>query len=351
MLSSINNIFCAGDRAEAGLSWHGRRRLRGDGDAGTREGTTTVGQQRHTGTDDGQSARRRGYNISAVNYTLICGNCARQQHFFDRNDFTKNNIGKEISAALNTRSAPDCYIFDMYNKQSISARLAMPAAPAPPPSHRPTGRRLGLAAMLALAPSVADWPRVSWPLLAAAVLLAALAALAGAYRWHIATLTRRHLALEQLVVARSAELAASQAQLAALETADALTGVGNRRAFDLALAAEWRRSARSGQALALLLCDIDHFALYNAHYRQRAGDACLRAVAQLLGAHGRRSTDLVARYDGDRFALLAAATDASDAFGMAETLHKELARHALPHAQSPFGAVTVSIGVAARQAH
>src|SRR5471030_382134 len=201
MLSSINNIFCAGDRAEAGLSWHGRRRLRGDGDAGTREGTTTVGQQRHTGTDDGQSARRRGYNISAVNYTLICGNCARQQHFFDRNDLTKNNIGKGISAALNTRSAPDCYIFDMYNKQSLSARLAMPAAPAPPPSQPPTGRRLGLAATLALAPpawaatsaagleaapSVADWPRVSWPLLAAAVLLAALA---GAYRWHIAMLT------------------------------------------------------------------------------------------------------------------------------------------------------------------
>jgi len=202
--------------------------------------------------------------------------------------------------------------------------------------------------MLALAPSVADWPRVSWPLLAAAVLLAALA---GAYRWHIVMLTRRHLALEQLVAARSAELAASQAQLVALETSDLLTGVGNRRAFELALAAEWRRSARSGQALALLLCDIDHFALYNAHYGQRAGDACLRAVAQLLGAHGRRSTDLVVRYDGDRFALLAAATDATDAFGMAETIHKELARQALPHAQSPFGAVTVSIGVAARQAH
>ena len=238
----------------------------------------------------------------------------------------------------------------------------MPPAPASPPLHRPARRWPGPALTIALtlasparaAPAgpaatlaAADWPRVSWPLLIAALLLGALA---GAYRRHIVALTRRQDALEQLVAVRTAELAASQAQLAALDTSDALTGVGNRRAFDLALTAEWRRSARSGQALALLLCDIDHFALYNAHYGRRAGDACLRAVAQVLGAHGRRSTDLVARYDGARFVLLAAATDATDAFGMAETIHKELARQPLPHVQSPFGAVTVSIGVAALRA-
>jgi len=69
-------------------------------------------------------------------------------------------------------------------------------------------------------------------------------------------------------------------------------------------------------------------------------------VADLITTHGRRTSDLVARYGGEEFALLAAATDATDAFGVAEEICAELAKRALPHEQSPFGILTISIGVA-----
>ena len=171
-------------------------------------------------------------------------------------------------------------------------------------------------------------------------------ALALAYKTRINRLTRHQAELENTVAARTAELEESNRKLAALSTTDGLTGVSNRRGFDLALAAEWRRAARTGQTLALSMLDVDYFKKYNDYYGHLAGDATLRTVADLITTHGRRTSDLVARYGGEEFALLAAATDATDAFGIAEEICAELARRALPHAESPFGILTISIGVA-----
>ena len=168
----------------------------------------------------------------------------------------------------------------------------------------------------------------------------------GAHRWRIKRLTRHQAELEQLVAARTTELEESNRKLAALSTTDGLTGVSNRRGFDLALEAEWRRAARTGQALALSMLDVDHFKKYNDRYGHLAGDATLREVAELITTHGRRTSDLVARYGGEEFALLAAATDTADAFGVAEEICAELTRRRLPHQDSPFGIVTISVGVA-----
>ncbi|WP_228893759.1 ligand-binding sensor domain-containing diguanylate cyclase [Pseudoduganella aquatica] len=176
--------------------------------------------------------------------------------------------------------------------------------------------------------------------------LLVLGGLLAAHRWRIRRLTRRQAELAALVTARTAALEESNRKLAALSTTDGLTGVRNRRGFDEALAAEWRRAARTGQTVALSLLDVDHFKKYNDHYGHLAGDTCLRTVAELITKHGRRSTDLVARYGGEEFALLAAATNAADAFGVAQDICAELARLALPHADAPLGIVTISIGVA-----
>jgi diguanylate cyclase (GGDEF)-like protein len=180
----------------------------------------------------------------------------------------------------------------------------------------------------------------------ALVAVLVLGGLVAAYRWRIRRLTRRQAELAKLVTERTAELEESNRKLAALTTTDGLTGVSNRRGFDLALENEWRRAARTGQTLALAMLDVDHFKKYNDRYGHLAGDTCLRTVAELITTHGRRSTDLVARYGGEEFALLAAATDATDAFGVAQAICGELARRAIPHEDSPFGVVTISIGVA-----
>lgn len=73
-----------------------------------------------------------------------------------------------------------------------------------------------------------------------------------------------------------------QDQLNVLARVDALTGVANRRQFDQVLQAEWSRARRSGQGMALLMVDIDHFKEFNDRFGHPLGDACLRAVATAL---------------------------------------------------------------------
>ncbi len=179
-----------------------------------------------------------------------------------------------------------------------------------------------------------------------ALALLAVSLLTTAYRARVQHLTRRQIQLEAMVAARTHELEDSNAKLAELSSTDGLTGINNRRGFDAALESEWRRAARNGYPLALGMLDVDHFKAYNDHYGHQAGDQCLRTVADLIAAHGRRTSDLVARYGGEEFALLAPATDAERALEIARGICDELARLALPHAKSPHGVVTISIGVA-----
>ncbi len=181
-------------------------------------------------------------------------------------------------------------------------------------------------------------------LLAAAL---ALALLWTAYRWRVRRLKGANRSLEDLVRARTAALEESHLKLASLSTTDGLTGLTNRRAFDARLDAEWRRAARTGQVLALAMVDMDWFRQYNDRHGHAAGDAGLRAVAEVLMRHGRRTTDFVARYGGEEFALLWAAGDAAAALKEAQAICAEVAALDLPHGESPLGKLTVSIGVAA----
>ncbi|MES2018335.1 MAG: diguanylate cyclase [Pseudomonadota bacterium] len=170
--------------------------------------------------------------------------------------------------------------------------------------------------------------------------------LTTAYQARVKHLTRRQIQLEAMVAARTHELEDSNARLAELSSTDGLTGINNRRGFDAALESEWGRAARNGYPLALAMLDVDHFKAYNDHYGHQAGDQCLRTVADLIAAHGRRTSDLVARYGGEEFALLAPATDAQHAMSIARGICDALAHLALPHAKSPHGVITISIGVA-----
>ena len=170
--------------------------------------------------------------------------------------------------------------------------------------------------------------------------------LAGAYRIRVRRLTRQQTMLQALVAERTRELQESNAKLEELSTTDGLTGVTNRRGFDAALANEWRRARRTGQSVSLAMMDVDHFKAYNDHYGHQAGDQALRAVAQLIAAHGRRTSDVVARYGGEEFALLMPHTDTARVLIMVQDICNEVRRLALPHSKSPYGVVTISIGVA-----
>jgi diguanylate cyclase (GGDEF)-like protein len=170
--------------------------------------------------------------------------------------------------------------------------------------------------------------------------------LASADQLRVRRLTRRQLELQRLVAERTQALEESNAKLEALSTTDSLTGIGNRRSFDAALNSEWRRARRTGESLALAMLDVDHFKAYNDRYGHQAGDQALRTVAELIAAHARRTSDVVARYGGEEFAVLAPNIDADAALRVAREGCAELERRALPHAESPFGHVTISLGVA-----
>jgi diguanylate cyclase (GGDEF)-like protein len=159
-------------------------------------------------------------------------------------------------------------------------------------------------------------------------------------------LSASHRELEQRVAERTQELEAANHRLEALSTTDGLTGIANRRRFDEVLANEWNRALRVQEPVALLMLDVDLFKKYNDHYGHQAGDECLRSVAKIFEANSRRSSDLAARYGGEEFALIAANTDATRAVRLAMAICNSIESLGLPHVDSPFGKVTVSIGVA-----
>ncbi|MDD5248363.1 MAG: diguanylate cyclase [Rhodocyclaceae bacterium] len=136
--------------------------------------------------------------------------------------------------------------------------------------------------------------------------------------------------------------------LESLAHLDALTGIPNRRSFDDTLQTEWRRCQRSGQPLALLMIDIDHFKAYNDHFGHGAGDRCLAAVAALLARNLARPGDAVTRYGGEEFAVILPETKLEGAVRIAERLREGVAALAIPHAPAAgTPIVTISVGCAA----
>lgn len=162
----------------------------------------------------------------------------------------------------------------------------------------------------------------------------------------IDSLRQSEQALEQRVDERTSELQALNRKLAALSMTDGLTGIANRRHFDDTLAAEWQRAQRTGQRLGLGMVDVDWFKRYNDHYGHLMGDDCLRRLAQALGTSVNRPGDLVARYGGEEFVILAPNTDSAGLAEIAQRLQNALSQQALAHDTSPYGRVTVSIGLA-----
>ncbi|NET09988.1 MAG: diguanylate cyclase [Symploca sp. SIO2B6] len=133
--------------------------------------------------------------------------------------------------------------------------------------------------------------------------------------------------------------------LARLANIDGLTQVANRYCFDEALSGEWLRLSRENKPLGLLICDVDHFKLYNDYYGHQAGDECLRSVARTIHQSVRRPADLVARYGGEEFVVLLPDTSYEGVFCVGEAIRSAIAALSIPHEKSVhYLVVTISIG-------
>jgi diguanylate cyclase (GGDEF)-like protein len=162
-------------------------------------------------------------------------------------------------------------------------------------------------------------------------------------------ITSANQRLEEKVLERTAELEAANRRLETLSATDGLTGLANRRTFDLAWDAEWQRASRQGLPLAIAMVDVDQFKAYNDHYGHQSGDLCLKILAQTLGSMAQRPGELAARYGGEEFVVILPGLSGAEAYAAMERIRAAIQAQGLPHAKATVaGVVTISVGVASR---
>ncbi|SHE34354.1 sensor domain-containing diguanylate cyclase [Alkalibacter saccharofermentans] len=161
----------------------------------------------------------------------------------------------------------------------------------------------------------------------------------------IRDITERKLAeqhIQELV--QQLEIEKNTAQLNSIT--DSLTGLVNRRFFDMALNTEFYRLKRFGATLSLIMLDVDHFKKFNDSYGHLAGDDCLIRIGTTLKTIVGRATDIVARFGGEEFAVILPVTERLGAETLAERIRKGVEDLSIPHSASDTAEyVTVSLGV------
>jgi diguanylate cyclase len=128
---------------------------------------------------------------------------------------------------------------------------------------------------------------------------------------------------------------------------DPLTGLANRKYFDIALQERMRQSFGSGAPVCLLMLDIDHFKRFNDSYGHQLGDQVLKLVARTL-TDTVKGRDLPARYGGEEFALILPETALRDAVTLADKIRIAVASRRIVKKSTgeELGTITMSIGAA-----
>ncbi len=143
-------------------------------------------------------------------------------------------------------------------------------------------------------------------------------------------------------------LAISEARYRKLAHADELTGLPNRRAFNLQLETAWESAITNGHSLALIIIDADRFKEYNDSVGHIGGDACLRSIGQATAAIMEAAGGFAARIGGEEFAVILHECTTARALEVAEQIRLAVEGLGLVHPFSSCGVQTVSLGVAVR---
>jgi len=128
---------------------------------------------------------------------------------------------------------------------------------------------------------------------------------------------------------------------------DGLTGIFNRRYFEMRIAEELERASRFSGRMSVIMVDIDHFKRLNDEFGHLLGDEVLRGVSHILRQQLRKA-DMVCRYGGEEFAIVVPETTGANAMRVAEKLRRQIETHPFPGVPRP---VTISCGVADYPTH
>lgn len=157
---------------------------------------------------------------------------------------------------------------------------------------------------------------------------------------------QRQIAMRRQWLFALQELREANATLSHLSETDGLTSLLNRRGLDRQLEVTLRQAQQQRRPLTLLLCDVDHFKLYNDTLGHQAGDECLMAIADVFRSSCQRAGHFAGRYGGKEFALVLSDTPKSGAMTFARALMNLLMAQRLPHPKSSTGPwVTISGGI------
>lgn len=152
---------------------------------------------------------------------------------------------------------------------------------------------------------------------------------------------------EKKVEERTKILQQANQELNRLAHIDSLTQVYNRYHFDSALEQIWQQALREKQEVAIILCDVDNFKLYNDTYGHLAGDRCLQQVAKAIDCAVNRGQDIAARYGGEEFAIILPNTKIAGAVRVAKRIKSAVKGLNISHKTSTVrDRVTISCGVA-----
>lgn len=149
---------------------------------------------------------------------------------------------------------------------------------------------------------------------------------------------------DKVIADRTSELQLVNEELRRASRTDALTGCRNYRGFVEDLARLHHQCRDDGVPLTVISCDIDHFKRYNDCYGHPAGDRCLRRVADALRSALTSPSDVLARVGGEEFVALLPRLPGSAAGMVAERMRRAVISLQLPHADSAFEVVTISLG-------
>lgn len=142
------------------------------------------------------------------------------------------------------------------------------------------------------------------------------------------------------------ELTSINHTLQLMALADGLTGLANRRQFDLFLSQSLKASAISQKPVSLIMLDINFFKRYNDFYGHVAGGTCLRTVGEIIQKLKLRNNDLIARYGGEEFAIILPDTGPEAALFVARQAVTAVRSARIPHASTgtTHQVVTISAG-------
>ena len=152
------------------------------------------------------------------------------------------------------------------------------------------------------------------------------------------------------LIVTSKKLHSANKKLEKASITDALTGLYNRRYFNIIYSRELTRCIREEHSLAFMMVDIDYFKGYNDHYGHLQGDTALKEVAQAMKITLKRPTDYLFRLGGEEFGVLISNINKDKALDIAERLREAVLGAKLEHETSDVhDFVTISVGVVVLQ--